>query len=97
MLTRLLLAGACAAGLAVAPAEARVVVVHGFHGPVFHPGFHPYFHGPHGFYGPRAFFGFGVAPVAPYYPYPFAYYPPAYYPPPPPPPPYPYYYPYGAY
>ena len=88
MLMRLLLASACAVGLAIAPAEARTVVVHGFHGPVYHPGFafrpglRPFYHP-----GPRVFFGFGVAPVVPYYPYPYAYYPP--------PPPYPYYYPYG--
>lgn len=85
MLTRLLIAAVCAIGLTAAPASARVVVVHGFHGRVFHPGFHPFFH------GPRAFFRFGFAPVpvAPYYPYPYAYYPP--------PPPYPYYYPYAGY
>jgi hypothetical protein len=94
VLTRLLFAGVCAIGLAMAPAEARVLV-HGLYGPVFHPGFHPFVP------RPRVFFGFGFAPVSPYYPYPYAYYPPAapyqyfgapyqyYY--------YPYSVPYGAY
>jgi hypothetical protein len=109
MLARLLLIGACAAGLATTSAEARVVVAggHGFHGAVVGPR-GGVFIGPHGgvafrgpfapgFRGPvfvnRGFVGPRVFVGVGGVPV-YPYYP--YYPYYYPPPPYPYYpYPYG--